>query len=51
MLVPADHAMERPYRLVAGGPAGGTVASSYFGEMIDDGNLICADVGGNFLRH
>ncbi len=46
MLAPAGHAMARPYRLVAGGPAGGTVASAHFGGMIGDGNLICADVGG-----
>jgi N-methylhydantoinase A len=46
MLVPAAHAMERPYRLVAGGPAGGTVSSAHFGSLIDDGNLICVDVGG-----
>ena len=46
MLVPAAHAMERPYRLVAGGPAGGTVSSAHFGSMIGDGNIICVDVGG-----
>lgn len=46
MLVPAAHAMDRPYRLVAGGPSGGTVSSAYFGALIEDGDLICADVGG-----
>jgi N-methylhydantoinase A len=46
MLVPAEQAMERPYRLVAGGPAAGTVASAYFGQVIGDLNVICADVGG-----
>ena len=46
MLVPATHAMDRPYRLVAGGPAGGTVSSAHFGSMIGDGNIICVDVGG-----
>ncbi len=45
-LLPADYAMERPYRLVVGGPAAGTVSSAHFGGYIDDGNLICADVGG-----
>jgi N-methylhydantoinase A len=46
MLVPAAHAMDRPYRLVAGGPAGGTVSSAHFGSTIGDGNIICVDVGG-----
>ncbi len=46
MLVPAAHAMDRPYRLVAGGPAGGTVSSAHFGSTIGDGNVICVDVGG-----
>jgi N-methylhydantoinase A len=45
-LLPADYAMERPYRLVVGGPAAGTVASAHFGDHIGDANLICADVGG-----
>jgi N-methylhydantoinase A len=45
-LLPADYAMERPYRLVVGGPAAGTVASAHFGDHIGDTNLICADVGG-----
>jgi len=38
--------MERPYRLVAGGPAGGTVSSAHFGSLIGDGNIVCVDVGG-----
>jgi N-methylhydantoinase A len=46
MLLAADFAMERPYELVAGGPAGGTVASAHFGRAIGDDNLVCADVGG-----
>jgi N-methylhydantoinase A len=45
-LLPADYAMERPYQLVFGGPAGGTISSAHFGRMIGDGNLLCADVGG-----
>jgi N-methylhydantoinase A len=46
MLLSADYAMERPYELVAGGPAAGTVASAHFGRAIDDVYLVCADVGG-----
>ena len=45
-LLPADYAMERPYRLVVGGPAAGTVSSAHLGGFIGDENLICADVGG-----
>jgi N-methylhydantoinase A len=45
-LMPADYAMERPYRLVVGGPAAGTVSSAHFGRMVGDGNLLCVDVGG-----
>jgi N-methylhydantoinase A len=46
MLMPSDYAMRRPYRLIVGGPAAGAVSSAHFGASIDDGNLICADVGG-----
>lgn len=46
MLMPASYAMERPYRLVVGGPAAGTVASAHFGSIIGKDNLLCADVGG-----
>ncbi|WP_207386892.1 hydantoinase/oxoprolinase family protein [Frankia sp. Cppng1_Ct_nod] len=45
-LMPADYAMEQPYRLVVGGPAAGTVSSAHFGRLIGDEQLICADVGG-----
>ncbi len=45
-LMPASYAMERPYRLVVGGPAAGTVASAHFGAAIGKRNLLCADVGG-----
>jgi N-methylhydantoinase A len=45
-LVPADVAMERPYRIVFAGPAAGTMASAHFGNLIGAANLLCADVGG-----
>ena len=45
-LLPADYAMERPYRLVVGGPAAGTAATAHFGRQIGEKNLLCADVGG-----
>jgi N-methylhydantoinase A len=46
MLMPASYAMERPHRLVVGGPAAGTVASAHFGGYIGEKDLLCADVGG-----
>ena len=45
-LVPADRAMEHPFRIVFSGPAAGTVACGHFGELIGEQNLLCADVGG-----
>ncbi len=45
-LVPSDVAMESPFRIVFAGPAGGTVGSAHFGELIGEHNLICADIGG-----
>ncbi|MEU6561525.1 hydantoinase/oxoprolinase family protein [Nocardia nova] len=45
-LVPAERVMDEPFRIVFSGPSAGTVACSHFGTMIDERNLICADVGG-----
>jgi N-methylhydantoinase A len=45
-LVPAERAMEQPFRIVFSGPAAGTVASAHFGALIGEPNLLCADVGG-----
>jgi N-methylhydantoinase A len=45
-LLPRDYAMERPYQLVLGGPAGGAVSAAHFGRATGDQNLLCADVGG-----
>ena len=45
-LIPAKEAMEAPFRVVFAGPAAGTVGSAHFGAMIDELNLLCADVGG-----
>ncbi|WP_440712477.1 hydantoinase/oxoprolinase family protein [Gordonia sp. FQ] len=45
-LVPARHAMERPFRIVFSGPAAGTVACAHFGDLIGLRHLLCADVGG-----
>ena len=45
-LIPAGDAMEAPFRVVFAGPAAGTVGSAHFGALIDEANLLCADVGG-----
>lgn len=45
-LVPAADAMANPFRVVFAGPAAGTVGSAHFGALIDEPNLLCADVGG-----
>jgi N-methylhydantoinase A len=38
--------MERPYRLVLGGPAAGAIAAAHFGTFIEENNLLGADIGG-----
>lgn len=45
-LIPARDAMAAPFRVVFAGPAAGTVGSAHFGALIDELNLLCADVGG-----
>ncbi len=46
MLLPANYAMERAHRIVFAGPAAGTSATAHFGGLVEEGNLICADIGG-----
>ncbi len=46
MLMPSSYAMERPHRLVVGGPAAGTVACAHFGRFLGKRELLCADIGG-----
>ncbi|MFG2657325.1 hydantoinase/oxoprolinase family protein [Streptomyces sp. NPDC048425] len=45
-LVPAEHAMAKPFRIVFSGPAAGTVACAHFGKLNGRTELLCADVGG-----
>lgn len=45
-LVRSDVAMKHPFRIVFAGPAAGTVSSAHLGKLIDEPNLLCADVGG-----
>lgn len=46
MLVPSEIAIEHPFRVIFSGPSAGTISTSYFGELIGDGNIICCDIGG-----
>ncbi len=46
MLLPWEEALEQPFRIVFAGPAAGTISSTRLGEAMDDGNLLCVDVGG-----
>jgi len=45
-LIPANIAMRTPFRIVFAGPAAGTVGSAHFGSLIEEKNLLCADIGG-----
>lgn len=45
-LIPAAAAMAAPFKIVFAGPAAGTVGSAHFGAVIQQPNLLCADVGG-----
>ena len=45
-LVPAEDAMANPFRVVFAGPAAGTVGCAHFGTLINEPNMLCADVGG-----
>ncbi|WP_431906836.1 hydantoinase/oxoprolinase family protein [Amycolatopsis thermoflava] len=45
-LIPADVAMEHPFRIVFAGPAAGTMSSAHFGRLTGVRNLLCCDVGG-----
>ncbi|MBI4696114.1 MAG: hydantoinase/oxoprolinase family protein [Gammaproteobacteria bacterium] len=45
-LVPAQDAMAAPFKIVFAGPAAGTVGCAHFGSMIEEPNLLCADIGG-----
>ena len=45
-LVPFEFAMKKPSRIMYSGPAAGIKASAYFGELIDETEIICCDIGG-----
>lgn len=45
-LIPIDHAMQAPLRIMFSGPAAGTASCAFFGNKLGVENLICCDVGG-----
>lgn len=45
-LVPFEFAMKKPSRIMYSGPAAGIKASTHFGELIDESEIICCDIGG-----
>ncbi|NNL86585.1 MAG: hydantoinase/oxoprolinase family protein [Myxococcales bacterium] len=45
-LIPASDAMLNPFQVVFSGPAAGTVGCAHFGNIVEEKNLLCADVGG-----
>lgn len=45
-LLPAEAAMLHPHRIVFSGPSMGTSACAQLGEVIDDHNMLCVDIGG-----
>jgi N-methylhydantoinase A len=46
MLIPWEFSMLKPFRNIYSGPAAGTVSGAYFGNLINENNLICCDIGG-----
>lgn len=45
-LLPYEEALAQPFKIVFAGPAAGTVSCRRLGAALDEGNMICADVGG-----
>jgi N-methylhydantoinase A len=45
-LAPVDAVRRRPLLTVDSGPAGGVLGSAFFAGLLEEANVICADVGG-----
>lgn len=45
-LMSRERALEQAHRIVFAGPAAGTMSSQLFGQLIDEQNILCCDVGG-----
>lgn len=48
-VTPTEDAYLKPVTLINSGPAGGTIASKYFSDLLSLPNLICIDMGGTSL--
>ena len=49
-LMTAEEAITRPVHILESGPAGGSIAAVYVGELINAGNLITLDMGGTTAK-
>jgi len=49
-LLPAKEAANRAVGMIECGPAAGVIGSRYLGQMMDDGDVIAADMGGTTFK-
>jgi len=49
-LLPVSEALNRPIGMLESGPAAGVIGSKYLGELMGDGNVIAADMGGTTFK-
>jgi N-methylhydantoinase A len=49
-LVPVGEALERPVGMIECGPAGGMIASRYWGKLLEHDSIIAADMGGTTFK-
>lgn len=49
-LLPVSDALTRPIGMLESGPAAGVIGSKYLGELMGDGNIIAADMGGTTFK-
>jgi N-methylhydantoinase A len=49
-LLPVSEALTRPIGMLESGPAAGVIGSKYLGELMGDGNVIAADMGGTTFK-
>lgn len=49
-LLPADQAAHRAVGMIECGPAGGVIGAKFLGDLMDDPNVIAADMGGTTFK-
>jgi N-methylhydantoinase A len=49
-LLPVDEAAQRPVGMIECGPAAGMIGARFLGEVLEDGNIIAADMGGTTFK-